>query len=172
MIAKVSESWHKVVTNEGGTHCFMNGGLSGNYADFEFSWLESPIFDLRSLSTDPILKFSIARDIENFWDGFTVQYAAFPFGTWTTIGYVIFMIWKLVTWQTERDWFTDGSLYGLWYTGSPQYGWSNGGYWETVSHVLYGLRGQIIILRFAFGSDSDYTKKGVAIDDIAIFEGK
>lgn len=66
----------------------MNGGFSGSYADWEFSWLESPIFDFQSLTSDPILRFNIATDTESNWDGVTVQYATFPFGYWQTLGTV------------------------------------------------------------------------------------
>ena len=57
-----------------GSKCWIVGGLTGNnYNNGEISWIESPCFDLTSL-TNPILSFKVFWETEKKYDGASFKY--------------------------------------------------------------------------------------------------
>ncbi len=127
--------------------------LSGNYNDYEASYLYSPCFDVTGM-TSPTLSFSVALDIEDcgatLCDGAWVEYSA-DGNIWTKLG----------TSGTGTNWYNKGAE-GLW---SIQ----NYTYWHVASQALpVGV--SRLRLRFVMASDPGVTREGIAIDDIHIYD--
>jgi hypothetical protein len=127
--------------------------LSGNYNDYEASYLYSPCFDIAGM-TNPTLSFSVALDIEDcngtLCDGAWVEYST-DGQTWTKLG-------------------TSGTGTN-WYNKSADRLWSIQNYtnWHVATQPLpTGL--SRLQLRFAFASDPGVTREGIAIDDIHIYD--
>lgn len=127
--------------------------LSGNYNDYEASYLYSPCFDVTGM-TAPTLSFSVALDIEDcgatLCDGAWVEYSA-DGETWTKLG-------------------TSGTGTN-WYNKSADRLWSiqNYTYWHVATQPLPTGFSRLR-LRFAMASDPGVTREGIAIDDIHIYD--
>lgn len=126
--------------------------LTGNYNDYEFSYLYSPCFDVTGM-TNPTLSFSLALDIEDcgstLCDGAWVEYSSDGL-TWNKLG---------------------ASGQGTnWYNQSADQLWSIQDYtrWHVATIPLpTGLNR--LRIRFVFASDPAVNREGVAIDDIHIY---
>ncbi|WP_165569186.1 MULTISPECIES: T9SS type B sorting domain-containing protein [Mesoflavibacter] len=137
--------------------------LTGNYNNGESSFVNSPIFDLTSL-TNPSIEFSVWWESEFSWDGTVLQSSIDGGATWQNVGAV----------GDPNNWYTDGTINGN--PGGQQEGWtgrngsgSNG--WVTARHALVGLAGQSSVqFRIAFGSDGSVQDEGFAFDDVSIFD--
>ncbi len=139
--------------------------LSGNYNVSENSNVQSPVFDLTSLSA-PSIQFSLWWDAEFSWDGMVLQSSINSGASWQNVG----------AFGDPNNWYTDNSINSN--PGGQQVGWSgsnssnngsNG--WVVARHALTGLAGQSnVIFRFAFGSDTSVQDNGVAFDLVSIFD--
>ncbi len=140
--------------------------LTGNYNANENSFVQSPVFDLTSL-TAPSIEFRIWWNAEFSWDGMVLQSSINSGGTWQNVGAL----------GDPNNWFNDGTINGN--PGGQQVGWtgrvavtnngSNG--WRIARHALTGLAGQSnVIFRFAFGSDGTVQDNGVAFDLVSIYD--
>ncbi|HLT33241.1 MAG TPA: fibronectin type III domain-containing protein, partial [Aquaticitalea sp.] len=139
--------------------------LAGNYNTSEDSNVQSPEFDLSTLSA-PAIEFSIWWNSEFSWDGTVLQSSIDGGTTWQNVG----------AFGDPNNWFTDGSINGN--PGGQQAGWtgrnstsngSNG--WVVARHALTGLAGESsVYFRFAFGSDTSVQDNGVAFDSVSVFE--
>ncbi|MDD2942788.1 MAG: carboxypeptidase regulatory-like domain-containing protein [bacterium] len=138
-------------TAASGSNAWVSGGLSGNYANYEDSYVESPCYDLSSMPL-PHVKMSLWRDSEYNFDNIILQSSVDSGITWSTIG-----------------------SYGTginWYNNESHHWWDNTSTaWETVEHQLAGLAGQSgIKFRLRFHSDISGTRPGPAFDDFEVFQ--
>ena len=132
--------------------------LDGNYNDNEFSWVESPNFDLSSL-IQPAISMRIAYNAESGADGSCLQYSEAG-GPWTTIG-------VLGVYPNPENWYIN-YVDGL--AGEP--GWTDVSLgWKTATQDLSMLFGMSSVkLRVLFGSDGSDNNEGMGFDDIVIYE--
>ncbi len=137
--------------------------LTGNYPDFDASILRSPSFDLSGLTVDPLLSFALHTEIEEGYDGLSVQMSMDDGLTWQNVGQL-----------GDPGWYTanlgDFGSTALDFSGGngDAFSGSTGSYIE-VAHFLEGAAGEPSVqLRFVFGSDFTFNEEGAAIDDISI----
>ncbi len=120
----------------------------GNNADI---LLITPPIDLSNLSS-AILKFQNWYNTENYYDGGFVEISVDGGSTWSRIapegGYP----------------YTGGYFGGL---GGDGYSGSSSG-WEEEKFDLTGYTGNVVMIRFHFGSDGSATDSGWYIDDVYI----
>lgn len=131
--------------------------LNGNNLDNENGWVQSPIFNLSSL-TDPHIQFNIWWECESSNDGAVLQSSVDSGNSWQNVGPS----------GSNTNWYNNSSISGL--PGGQQIGWSgssNG--WKTSIHSLTDLIGQTnVIFRVAFASNSSIQNNGVAFDNFQI----
>jgi hypothetical protein len=129
--------------------------LVGNYNDLEYSYLNSPCFDISGM-TNPTLSFSVALDLEDcgasLCDGAWVEYSADGV-SWNKLGAV----------GTGTNWYNKN------YAGNQLWNIQNYTRWHVATTALpTGLSG--LRLRFVLNSDLAVNREGVAIDDIHIYD--
>lgn len=148
-----------------GVNAYVNGGLTGQYANLEESYLLGPCFDFSGTSmTEPWLAMNVWWEIENSWDGANVQYSLDSGANWITIGAV----------GDPFNWYNDNSISAN--PGGVSDGWTGTtadigpGQWVSVKHPLdTAILGQpYVLFRVAFASDGIIVDEGIAVDDIAI----
>lgn len=161
-----------------GTNVWCVGGLTGSfYTNGQQSWLETPCFDLSTL-TYPWIRFSIFWETEPNYDGVGLQYSPNGGVTWINVG---------EEGEAEdchlTNWFNSTNITAL-NMASPRQGWSgtsttggcaNGGgstSYVQAAHCLTDLpTGDPVKFRFIFGAGVICnTFDGVAIDDFYIGE--
>lgn len=161
-----------------GMNAWCVGGLTGSfYSNGQQSWLETPCFDLSSLSF-PWLSFSIWWETEPAYDGVGFQYSPNGGTTWVNVGAV----------GEEEDchtanWFNSQSITAL-NLASPRHGWSgtaisggcasgggSNGY-VRASHCLMDIQSSDPVkFRFIFGAGTICnTFDGAAIDAFYVGE--
>ena len=128
--------------------------LSGNYNNMETSYLYSPCYDL-STTTNPMLSFSMATDIENC--GATICDKAYLEYSEDGINWI-----KLGKNDSGTNWYNEPTAQ-IWNE-------QDNTRWRVASYLLPKLSS--IKLRFVFQSDPGSTHEGIAIDDIHIFDLK
>ncbi|MBL4657039.1 MAG: hypothetical protein JKX73_03500, partial [Flavobacteriales bacterium] len=135
-----------------GTNAWVTN-LSGDYNDFEVSFLLSPCLDFTSLGTDPVLTFSHIFQTEACCDEGWVEFSTNDGGTWTKLG----------TSASGSNWYNDAV--NDWWDGNS----GVAGAWRNASHTLTGLGGQDSVrIRFVFNSDLSITDDGFGVDDVSI----
>jgi len=131
--------------------------LTGDYANNELSFVQSPCFDFSLLSDDPVFRFAHIFDTENCCDEGYVEISTDGGTTWNRLG----AAGEGINWYDDainNEW--DG-------TGST----SGGTQWRTAEHKLDGAAGQSSVrLRIAFSSDGSGVNEGFGFDDIQIVE--
>lgn len=168
----------RVITQaNSGRNCWVTGGLTASqYNSGENSYIQSPCFDLSSL-TNPYLTVKIFWETENRFDGASLQYSIDSGRTFQPLG----------TYADGQacpydNWFNNSgitTLGGAGWTGNIQptaacNGGLGGGLgkWVSAKHALNFLAGQThVIFRFTFGAGNrcnDYD--GFAMDDFTISE--
>jgi len=170
-----------VISSAGsGTKCWVVGGLTtGPYADGAASWLQSPCFDLSSLSY-PYINFKVFWEMEQRFDGASFQYSLDNGASWTNVG-----SFSDASNCLNTNWFNFSSITYL-TQASVKEGWSgnkqstngscrggNGSSnWLTAKHTMPYLAGKSsVIFRFIFGAGTICNNyDGFAIDDIEISE--
>jgi hypothetical protein len=127
--------------------------LDGNYNDFEWSFLNSPCFDLTGMS-NPTLRFRAAMDIENcgmiLCDAGYVEYSI-DGANWI----------RLEDQKKGINWYND-TTYKIWTVEDFTQ-------WHEVSSPL-PKGNNIMRLRFVLMSDPASTREGIAIDDVEVFD--
>lgn len=148
-----------------GTKCWVTGGLfNGRYNAMEASWLQGPCVDF-SGACNPWIELKIWIEAENSFDGASVQYSLDGGAVWTTVGDA----------TTGINWYNDNFINAA--PGGDQKGWTGdlgagSGGWMRARHDLSSLAGMSdVLLRIAFGSDENTERDGIAIDDIALYDG-
>ena len=101
----------------------------------ENSWVQSPCFDLTSLSL-PYVKFDIWWETGEFWDGARLEYSTDAGATWIPIGGI----------GTGDNWYTDGGCFAFGFdpiSGTYNPAWEGpGGGWVTAQHDIAFLAGE------------------------------
>jgi len=135
--------------------------LSGNYNDYEQSYLYSPCYNVSTL-TVPTLSFSIALDLEDcgngFCDGAYLEYT-----------------------KNGKTWFRLGAAgsgvnwYNKTYAGNNLWSIQNYHRWHVATIPLTVIPGSITELtqlqfRFVMSSDPAVNRDGIAIDDIHVYD--
>jgi subtilisin family serine protease len=156
----ISSSWQwgvpaskKIDTAASGIKVWKTS-LAGNYNDNEFSYLNSPCFDLSNL-TNPMLSFSFAYDMEDcrpttVCDSAWMEYSID--GTnWKRLG---------VTGQ-GTNWY-DHSGKNIWVQ-------RNRTHWHVATIPLPKVSGSFRF-RFVLASDIESSYEGLAIDDIHVYD--
>ncbi len=151
-----------VGANSGG-NAWGTGNLTGNYNNNEYSWVESPCFDLSQLC-NPVIELAINVHSEYSWDGTVLQASTDGGATWVTIG----------QFNDPYNWYNNNTIFGLNSVSNGE-GWtgsSNPG-WMIAKNSLGAVAGQSsVILRVVFGSDGSVNGyDGFAFDDVAIYDG-
>ena len=122
--------------------------LTGNYSDYETSYLTSPCFDLTGL-TNPVLSFSHIFETEQDYDYSWVEYST-DGKVWNKLGNI----------GEGTNWYNDAS------TNSWN---STSGKWQVAS-IDIPVTNTTVRLRFVMSSDAGVTEEGIGIDDVRIFE--
>ena len=145
-------------TASAGLNCWVTN-LTGTHNLNELSYVQSPCFDLSSMS-DPWLEMDVWYESEGGWDGAQVQYSTDGGNTWQTLGA-----------YGDADWYNDYDVDGIannapGWTGADANG-SNG--WITMQHSMFALTAYPgIRLRVLFGAGSFNNDEGFAFDNIRI----
>lgn len=180
--ASTSASWQwgtpaKPVINQAGqgSKCWITGGLNGtSYNSNEFSWIQSPCFNLSGLS-NPRISFLTFWETERRYDGATFQYSTDNGASWTTLGTV-----NSNNDCTGTNWYTFSPINFLgsqpgWSgntqptVGSCQGGNGSGG-WIRAQHSLASISPRTqVLFRFLFAAGQTCNQyDGFAFDDILI----
>jgi hypothetical protein len=131
--------------------------LTGPYNDDEVSYLESPCFDFTSLTVDPVITFSIARDIESSYDGAWLEVSVDGGNSWDKVG----SVGEGLNWYNED--IELGTEVGDAWSGNS-FGWLH------ARHFLTGVAGEgEVRFRFVFASDVSLQLGGLGIDDVHVF---
>lgn len=139
-----------------GQHAWVTS-LTENYNSNELSYLESPCFDLTQLSNDPVISFSIARDMESEYDGAWLELSVDGGANWAKVGAI----------NEGLNWYTEEIVIG---TDTVQWWSGNSGGWVTARHLLNGAAGESEVhFRFVFASEASFEYGGLGIDDVRIF---
>ncbi|HPS82912.1 MAG TPA: T9SS type A sorting domain-containing protein [Bacteroidales bacterium] len=145
-------------TASAGLNCWVTN-LTGTHNLNELSYVQSPCFDLSSMS-DPWLEMDVWYESEGGWDGAQVQYSTDGGNTWQTLGN-----------YGDANWYNDYDVDGIannapGWTGADANG-SNG--WITMQHSMHALTAYPgIRLRILFGAGSFNNDEGFAFDNIRI----
>jgi gliding motility-associated-like protein len=160
----------------GGSKCWIIGGTTGSsYNGGEKSWLQSPCFDISSL-TNPQVSFKVFWETERRYDGAGFEYSLDGGMNWFVLGSI-----NSNSNCTGENWFNFDPVNFL---GGP--GWSGNiqptsgscqgtggsGGWLTAKHTLSTVAGATgIIFRFTFAAGTTCNGyDGFAIDDIQVGE--
>ena len=162
-----------------GITSWITGGLIGSaYSSAARSWLQSPCFDLSSLSR-PEISFLIFWDTEYQYDGGNLQYSTNG-TTWQTLG-------RSTTDACIADnWYTINAINNLSGLATTTSGWSgtvqatsgscrggNGsGSWKRARYCLQELAGESsVTFRFTFGSGTTCNDfDGIAMDLFEVYD--
>ncbi len=160
-----------------GTKCWVIGGLADSkYNNGEYSYIQSPCFDLSSL-TNPYLSVKVFWETENRYDGASMQYSIDSGKTFMPLGtYADRLACPYDNWfntQTINTLGSSGWTGNIQPTAACNGGLGGGlGKWVSAKHTLNFLAGQThVIFRFMFGAGNrcnDYD--GFAMDDFTISE--
>jgi hypothetical protein len=155
-----------IVGAASGTKAWVTGGLGTNsYQDNANNWVESPCFDLTTLSS-PWVTAKIWWNSEFSWDGAVLEASTNSGTSWTEIG----------TFGDPFNWYTDNSVNGLSNNSGTGNGWSgralstngSGGY-VLAKHEIAALAGQANVrFRMHFATDASVVDDGFAFDDFVV----
>jgi len=142
-----------IASAAGGTGAWVTN-LTGAYNNGEFSYLESPCFDLSGQTSDPVLRFSLTYETESCCDEGWVEVSTDGGVTWN----------KSIDLGAAQNWYND--LGNQWWDGNNA---SGAGIWDTTSNVLTGTAGfSSVKFRFAFSSDGSVVREGFGVDNVSL----
>lgn len=161
----------------GGVKCWLVGGFSSSTYASGSSYLQSPCFDISSLS-DPEISFKIFWETERKYDGVLLQYTVDGGVSWQILGSM-----NSNTNCQGVNWYNYNPvsfLFGPGWSGNIQstsgscVGGGGSGGWLTARHSLAVIAGATgVTFRFVFGAGSTCNDfDGFAIDDIHIDEAQ
>jgi hypothetical protein len=149
-----------------GTNAWVTAGLGFNfYQDNANNWVESPCFDLTTL-TNPWVAAKIWWNSESSWDGAVLEYSTNGGTSWNEIG----------AFGDPYNWYNDANVDGLINNSGTGSGWSgrasssngSGGYLQA-KHNIAMLAGQSSVrFRMHFATDASVTDDGFAFDDFVV----
>jgi hypothetical protein len=165
----INSSWehgipdgHDIDYAASGQNVWMTS-LDDDYNENEKSWVESPCFNLSSL-TNPVFEFKYWVETAEIEHGAAFQYSTDGIN-WTHLGQFI------PTPVLPQNWYNSDEVLSLLFSGSSD-GWtgSTGG-WLTGTYSLLPLAGEPFVkLRVVFGSNQWWGWDGFAFDDMKIFQ--
>ena len=127
-----------------GTQAFVTN-LDGSYANNEYVYITSPLFDFSGLTLDPRLTFAMQFNSESCCDYLTAQISVDSGNSWTTLG---------------SDWYNNGTTWR-----------GSNGEWQKYDQLLTGAAGNSSVqFRFLFDSDGSSVYEGFALDDFEVRE--
>ena len=137
--------------------------LAGNYADLVKSYLVTGCYNL-SLISNPVFKFKMAFDLEEFWDIIYVEYSTDSGNSWNVLGTASDLNW----YNSDRTNASSGSADDC--QNCPGAQWT--GTDSTLQEYSYDLSAlnteTNITFRFVFHTDPFSNQEGVIIDDFII----
>ena len=140
--------------------------LTGNYPNFEQSYLMSPLYSISGLSQIEA-NLDLKYRIEVGWDGAAFQSSTDLGATWTNVG----VLNDPLNWYNINIGIAEGST-ALNFSGGNGDAWSGispGTGYVTATHAITGLAGKsTLLLRLVFGSDNSITDEGIAFDNVFI----
>lgn len=139
--------------------------LTGNHNANERSWVQSPCFDLSSLSF-PHVEVDVWWNCQNSTDGANLQTSVDGGQTWQIVGAS----------GDPDNWYTDNTINAS--PGGNQHGWTgrnsqnNGsGGWRKAIHELNGLAGEpSVIFRMYFASNGGTHDEGFGFDNFRLYQ--
>jgi gliding motility-associated-like protein len=158
----------------GGSKCWIVGGTSGTtYNGGEKSWLQSPCFDISSLSY-PEISFKVFWEMERRYDGAAIEYTIDGGISWNLLGSINsnadcsgqnWFNYNPINFLGSAGW--SGNIQST--SGSCQGGGGSGA-WLTARHTLSGMAGATAIMfRFTFAAGTTCNSfDGFAVDDLEI----
>ncbi len=137
--------------------------LTAGYQNNQNSAVVSPIFDLSSLTVDPIVSFRGFMHITDLdYDAGVFEYSTNNGTSWTKLG----VLQANETDPQALNWYNSSSASGS--IAPPKWSKTDAGY-LLVRKTLEGLAGQSsVIIRLRFGSDGTLSGQGWAFDDFAV----
>ena len=133
--------------------------LAGEYAPDTKSFFISPCYDL-SQTTNPVLKFDMAYDLEENWDVFYVEYST-DGSNWNVLGTSGDPIW----YNSDRTLASSGGT-DCYNCPGAQWTGTNSAV-QQYSHELASLGNPTnITFRFVFHSDQAVEQEGIIIDNL------
>lgn len=154
----------RISSAHSGDSAWVNGGLTGNYATQEHSYVASPQFDFTNLSS-PVFGVWVNYDTETNIDGACIQTSIDSGRTWQRMG----SVGTGLGWYTRRTLFASPGKICAPANGHGWGGWSRG--WKWSQHDIGYLGGEpSVMIRIVFAADFLQTAQGFAFDDIAIVE--
>lgn len=134
--------------------------LYNTYNSGEYSYLESPVFDMSCFSRDPYLGFNHTYYLEDNYDFHWVE-ISIDGGAWQKLGHS----WEETGWY--QNWWDDGQGQDIEVWGG-NYQYNSG--WEYAEHTLSGAAGSSNVrIRFVMHADNFVEYDGIGIDDIQIY---
>lgn len=148
-----------------GSKAWVNGGVGlTTYEDNCNTWVESPCFDLTSL-TNPWVVAKVWWESEFSWDGAVLEFTTNSGSTWNQIG----------AFGAPFNWYNDNTVVGLSNFGGTGDGWSGTGLgsgssaYVSAKHGINNLAGQSSVrFRVHFASDASVMEDGFAFDDFVV----
>lgn len=153
-----------IVGAASGVNAWVTAGTGANeYVDNTNNWVESPCFDLTTL-TNPWVTVKVWWSSEFTWDGTVLEYTTNSGSTWNEIG----------VFGDPFNWYNYNDIEGLNVNGGTGNGWSgegadgSGGY-VLAKHSIAGLAGQSSVrFRIHFATDISVQADGFAFDDFVV----
>ncbi|MFN8359741.1 MAG: fibronectin type III domain-containing protein [Candidatus Kapaibacterium sp.] len=143
----------------GGANSWVTN-LTGNYNNYELSYLVSPVFDMSCFTSDPHISFKHTYFTEDNYD-FHWMEISINGGSWTKLGAAGTGANWYQTWRDDNS----GNFLDVW---CGNYTYNTG--WETAEHVLTGAAGSNNVrIRFVMQADAYVQYEGIGIDDIQIY---
>ncbi len=155
----------------GGTKAYVTLA-TGNYANSQNSFLQSPIFDFSSVTGNPVLSFWQNFKTESNFDGGVLEYSTDGGTVWRRVDSTLGTGPTFNT-TNSTGWYNNSSTFGplvppKWSGTSTEYtGHSSG--WIQSTTTLVGFGGlSDVRFRWRFASDGSVNDEGWAIDDVMI----
>ncbi|MBI3259324.1 MAG: fibronectin type III domain-containing protein [Ignavibacteriae bacterium] len=149
-----------IVTAANGSNNSWVTSLNNTYNSGEYSYLESPTFDMSCFSRDPYLGFYHTYFLEDNYDFYWVE-VSIDGGAWQKLG----RTGEETGWY--QNWWDDGQGQDIEVWGG------NGQYnsdWEYAEHTLTGVAGSSNVrIRFVMHADGSVEYDGIGVDDIQIY---
>lgn len=126
--------------------------LTGDYNSSENSYIESPVIDMTTATTDPVLTFQLYREFESCCDEGFAEISFDGGMTYNRLGVS-----------------GDGNN---WYNDSGNDWWDNTVGWSPTQIPLVGAAGQSMVrFRFHISTDGSVARDGLGIDNIVVRTG-
>lgn len=159
----------------GGLKCWIVGGYSGSQYNSGSSFVQSPCFDISSLSK-PEISFKVFWETERRYDGVSFQYSLDGGLVWNVLGAA-----NSNDGCSIQNWFNYDPIFtsnlpgwsgNIQQTSGSCQGGGGSGQWVTATHTLASIAGATnVMFRFYFSAGTTCNNfDGFAFDDVRIGE--